>query len=102
MNVTVAQICRAWPSNVADSSFNVLIYCGENRYINDIIPSIDPEFIANHINKLIYICDIQDAPNNVIPGTGRVMTTWDEERQTLTIREVQNNHHLGDRVIIDA
>lgn len=99
MFVTIARIIRAWPSNIADSSFGVLIDCGANNYIEDIIPSFDREFIVNHVNSLIYICDMDNAPNNVIPGTGRVMTVWEDD--TLHIMPVQNNHYeVGQRVEI--
>jgi hypothetical protein len=100
MIVTVGRIIRIWSDNVYENSYMFMIQFGPDSYLTDNIISDDAETMRNNINKFVYIYDIENVPNNIIPvaarRTGRLVAYNDG-----TIMIAQNNHgSIGERVEI--
>ncbi len=101
MIVTVGRIIRISTDTVFENSYLILMLLAPESYLMDNIISENSELIRNNVGKFIYIYDIENVPNNIIPiaarRTGRLVTHNDG-----TIMIAQNNHcTVGERVEID-
>ncbi len=98
MNVTVGYLEHIYPASVDGCTYSVRIG-GLGTLILDAVKSYDPEFIEKYTGRHVYVLDLFDVPK--FHATSRVVAWTNNQTGEHVIREVLNNHVVGQRVALD-
>ncbi len=95
MNVTVGYLEHIYPISVDGCTYSVRIG-GLGTTIHDAIKSYDNNFIQVNTGRHVYVYDLLDVPR--LGVTSRIVSWTNNNTGEHIIKEVQNNHVVGQRV----
>jgi hypothetical protein len=98
MNVTVGKLEHIYKPSVDGVTYGVRIG-GLGTIVNDAVRSEQSNFIEYYTERLVYIYDLLDIPH--LGMKSRVVTIHNHETGLQQIREVEKDHVLGQRVLLN-